>query len=304
MHPMDLVSNRVRKAALRVAGVSALLGAGAWMVVGQAPSAFADASPYELYCPGTPVGTIALNNVTATGSISPSTPAVGSTFNLANYQANVTIPENIVAAAQALGNTAINGSATAQFDVTGATPATKASPTLTFDEPIPSTIPSSGMTLTLPSAPTSIGPFTATSSNISVDIDKSTSLTLMVSGSPLALTCTAYPNNTETTGILPSGTAAPPASSAIAPSLASTTASSTSATSSPPTTAATTATTAAPSPMAYTGAGPGLRLLAVLGASGLALAGLLMLWDRGRHLLVVAARGRAPRSGRDPGNSS
>src|SRR5580692_3624728 len=64
--------------------------------------AFADSAPYELFCPGTPVGDIALNGVITTGTLSPAAPASGSTFNLTNYQSTVVIPSAIVAAAAAL----------------------------------------------------------------------------------------------------------------------------------------------------------------------------------------------------------
>ena len=37
--------------------------------------AFADSAPYELYCPGTPVGDIALNDVVTTGTVSPQDPS-------------------------------------------------------------------------------------------------------------------------------------------------------------------------------------------------------------------------------------
>ena len=88
-----------------------------------ATPAFADSSPYELYCPGTPVGNIVLNDVVTTGTITPASPASGAQFNLTNYQSTVVLPSSIVSAAAALGNSAITGSATLKVDATGATPA-------------------------------------------------------------------------------------------------------------------------------------------------------------------------------------
>src|ERR1700690_2294788 len=68
--------------------------------------AFADSTPYELFCPATPVGNIALNNVVTTGTITPPTPTVGQQFNLTNYQSTVALPSSIVSAAAVVGNTA------------------------------------------------------------------------------------------------------------------------------------------------------------------------------------------------------
>ena len=70
---------------LLLAGLAAL-SLGVFMVVASlahstGTPAFADSAPYELYCPGTPVGNIALNDVTTTGSITPRrlSPVISST---------------------------------------------------------------------------------------------------------------------------------------------------------------------------------------------------------------------------------
>ncbi len=71
--------------------------------------------------------------------------------------------------------------------------------------------------LSLPDTPATIPGFTATSSGITIQEDASAALSLNVAGSALALTCTAYPNNTVT----PSGiTTATPTASPIAPVIA------------------------------------------------------------------------------------
>lgn len=280
------VSRRVKAALLRGAAGSALLGAAMIGVIGGATggvtSAWAASTPYELYCPGTPVGNIALNGVTTSGTITPANPAVGSTFNITGYQNSVTIPAAIVTAAQALGNPSIQGSATAKLDATGATPAQVASPTLSFNQTIPSPIPSTGMTLTLPSSPSTVGPFTASSSNIAVTVDKSTSLSLVVTGNTLTLTCTAYANNTiPTSGIVQPPNTLPASAQPISPALASTTAGGGGAAATPTTTAA--PQTSPATSLATTGAGPGVWLLGELGLGTLALAGLLLLGDRTRR---------------------
>src|SRR5579862_987096 len=93
---------RVKRASLRVAGATAILGMTGWIVAGQATSAFADSTPYELFCPGTPVGSIALNGVVTTASITPASPASGGQFSVSNYQTTVNLPAAIVTAEQAL----------------------------------------------------------------------------------------------------------------------------------------------------------------------------------------------------------
>lgn len=269
----------------RGAAAIALLGvmAGSGVAIGSflllpATSAFADTQPYELYCPGTPVGTIALNDVVTSGTISPATLTSGTQFHLENFQTKVSLPKSIAAASQALGNTAITGTASATVDVTGATPASVSSGTISFNAPIPTPIPDSGIPLLLPATASTLGPFTATGGAISVNFDSKASLSVAaVPGSaPLNLSCTAYPNNTiPTSGI----TSATPTGSPVSPSIATATAAAGSATTATTAAPATTATTAAPatasssattaaatpSSTAYTGAGPQLWLLALVG---------------------------------------
>src|SRR6202161_848065 len=113
---------RLQAAALRLAlaGLSALSLGIALVVASLAHSsgtpAFADSSPYELYCPGTPVGNIVLNGVVTTGIITPDSLAPSQQFNLTNYQSTVLLPSSIVAAAAALGNSAITGTANLKVD--------------------------------------------------------------------------------------------------------------------------------------------------------------------------------------------
>ena len=190
---------------------------------------------YELYCPGTPVGNVVLNDVTTTAAITPSSPNSGDTFNVTNYQTIANVPTSLASAALALGNTTLSGSATTQLDVTGATPATLSSGTINFSVPLVNPLPPDGITLDLPDPAGTLGPFTATSSTITVDEDTSASLTLEVSGNPLALTCTSYANNSVPTGI----TTSTPTGSPINPVIAvagGTTTTTTPPTTTPPTT--------------------------------------------------------------------
>jgi hypothetical protein len=248
-----------------------------------ATPAFADSSAYELYCPGTPVGNIVLNGVVTTGTITPASPASGGQFNLTNYQSTVSLPTSIVSAAAALGNSAIVGMATLKVDATGATPASIAAPPITINAPIPSPVPATGLSLVLPSTAGTVGPFTASGGAISLTVDPAVALSLTVSGSNLALTCTPYPNNSAATGIVQAAPTAAKASPVIA--------SGTSGGAAPtPTTAAPTATptTAAPvtAPLASTGPGPDLWLVAVIGFIVLYLGSIVLaLVERPRSLL-------------------
>ena len=290
---------RVKRAFFRVAGATAVLGVTGWIVAGTAPSAFADSQPYELYCPGTPVGSIALNGVVTTATITPASPASGSTFQVTNYQTTVTLPAGIVSAAAALGNTSIAGQAVTQLDATGATPATLKGSPISFNLAIPNPPPTAGLPLQIPASPGSVGPFTATGGAITITQDSAASLTLTVSGNPLTLTCTAYANNAVPSGI----TASKPSGSAMSPQIATASAGSGGGGGATTTTAApsaTTTTTAAPattpstgsSSLATTGTGPGIILLGEIGIGGLAAAALLMVGYRARAALATAYRGR------------
>ncbi|HLX88086.1 MAG TPA: hypothetical protein VKR22_06480 [Acidimicrobiales bacterium] len=284
---------RVKRASLRVAGATAILGMTGWIVAGQATSAFADSTPYELFCPGTPVGSIALNGVVTTASITPASPASGGQFSVSNYQTTVNLPAAIVTAAQALGNTSIAGQAITTLDATGATPAQLKGQPISFNLAIPSTIPSTGLALTIPATPGTAGPFTASGGAITISQDAVASLTLTVSGNPLSLNCTAYANNSVPSGI----TANKPSGAQTSPQIATASAGGSAA---PTTTApAATPTTAPPATastgsgsLAYTGTGPGVLLLGEMGLGALAAAALLTVGYRARAALASAYRGR------------
>jgi hypothetical protein len=256
---------------------------------------------YELYCPGTPIGNVVLNGAVTTGTITPASPSSGSTFNLTNYQTVVNLPSGLASAAAAIQPT-LSGSATAQIDASGATPATTTVPPLDFNVTLPSPVPDAGVTLSLPSAPETVGPFSATSSSITLQEDANASLTLMVAGSPLTLTCTAYPDNS----ITPSGsTTQTPTAAPIAPVIAiagggssSTTVPPTPSTTKPATTSGgggggsgtggsgAKTVTAAASSLAFTGPGPGIGVLGVIGGALILLGfALLVLVDAPRRAI-------------------
>ena len=276
-------SGRKRMAAV-VAGIVAGSAGAFALLAASATPAFANTSPYEVYCPGTPVGNIVLNDAVTNGTITPASPASGQQFTLTGYQSVISLPSAIVSAASALGNSAITGTATLKVDATGATPASVASSNLAINAPIPSPVPAAGLTLNLPAAASTVGPFTATGGAISLTVDPSISLVIAVSGSNLNLTCSPYPNNTAPSGITSTTPAGPKASPVIATATAGGAA--------PPSTApaATTpapaATTPAPSTLATTGPGPHLWLVAVIGFVVLYLGSVaLALVERPRSLL-------------------
>jgi photosystem II stability/assembly factor-like uncharacterized protein len=175
-----------------------------------------ESSPYELYCPGSPVGNLVINGVSTTGTITPSALTSGSQFDLTNYQTQMNIPEALVSAFAALGNTTLTGSAQSSIDATGATPASVSSGTLNFDVTIPNPMPPTGIEVDLPADPTTIGPFTAAGGPISIYEDANTQLSIFVAGADLVLTCTAYPNNSAPEGIAVTGPPAQPVSPVIA----------------------------------------------------------------------------------------
>jgi len=202
-----------------------LVTTGSATVVSPPPTS---AGSYELFCPGTPVGDIALNDTVTSGALSPVDPAEGASFDLTDYQTEVTIPVSIVDAAAALGNTEISGSAVSQIDATGATPTTMTSGSMTFDVPIPEPVSSQGLTLAVPSAPATIGPFTADAPVVTLAQNSTIELTLIVSGNSLDLKCQSYPDDSLPSGI----TSALPSAAPISPVIASS-----AGTSSPPPTA-------------------------------------------------------------------
>ena len=158
--------------------------------------------PYELYCPGTPVGDIALNDVVSSASLSPPDPAPGQQFDVTGYQTTVRLPAEIVTATAALGNPSIEGEASGLLDAGGATPASISTGTLAFNVPIPAEVPGNGLALALPPTPSTIGPFTATASPVTISQDSHVELSIVVSGSELDLGCQAYPDDSVATGIV------------------------------------------------------------------------------------------------------
>ena len=70
------------------------------LIEGSITPAFADTSPYELYCPGTPVGNVVINDVTTIGTLSPPSPSA-EPFSLSGFQTQLTMPASVVSAFRA-----------------------------------------------------------------------------------------------------------------------------------------------------------------------------------------------------------
>jgi hypothetical protein len=279
-----------------------------------ASSAGANTAPYELVCPGTPVGTVVLDNVVTDGSLSPASPSSGQQFSVTGFQTQVTLKGSLLSAAAAFG-TSLSGSATSTIVADNATPSSISGGTVSYNVPIPSPTPSS-LALNLPSAPATVGPFTATGSPI-VAVDKTSTLVISVAGNNISLTCTAYPNdsNPTSTGILagssqssPGAIAGTPIYPVIAPSGATYTpgAASSSTPSSTPTTSAAPSTTPATSAsgstpatssnsLAFTGPSPDLWIIGIAGLVLLDLGYLLLTAVDSPRRLLRRALGRVTR---------
>jgi len=240
--------------------------------------------PYELYCPGTPVGNVVLNGATTSATITPANPTPGEQFNLTDYQTLVNLPQSLAAAAQAI-QPQLEGSATGQVDATGATPSKASVGPFNFDVTIPTPVPASGVGLSLPSSPETVGPFTATSSGITIQEDTKSGLTLEIGGTPLNLVCTTYPNNTiATSGI----TTTAPSGSTIDPVIAVAGGGATTTTTTPPTTSSvppttTVTVTTSPETLAYTGPSLMTQWMTIAG-------GILVMIGVGFFILVDAHR--------------
>jgi hypothetical protein len=180
------------------AGVAILAGAAIGAATGPA---YADSGPFEVFCAGTPIGAIVLNDATVTGSLSPASPTTGQQFDVQGMQEQVTVPASIVEAAAAIGNTSITGSISATIDAAGASPATMGTGTDAFDVTIPNPVPPAGLTITVPAPSVTVGPFTATGGTVTMSVDPTIHITFDDAGNQLALVCSLYPNDT-----LPSGT--------------------------------------------------------------------------------------------------
>jgi hypothetical protein len=169
-------------------------------------------------------------------------------------------------------------------------------------------VPDAGVPLSLPDSPSTVSGFTATSPNITIQQDSNAGLSLTVAGSALTLTCSSYPNNSVVpSGVTNSAPTVPPIAPVIAVagggSSSTTTVAPVSPTTTKPGTTPTTSggggsgggggskvVTAPSQSLAFTGAGPGIGILGVLGGVLILLGfALLVLVDAPRRALSQLA---------------
>ena len=101
-----------------VAGTTMLVGIGVQALM--AP-AYADSTPFEVFCPDNLLAAnIVLNDATFSGTLSPSAPAPGQSFNVQNFQGNVVLPPSVAQTASSVGSVTGTFSVTAQAQ--GASP--------------------------------------------------------------------------------------------------------------------------------------------------------------------------------------
>jgi len=264
--------------------------------------------PYELYCGGTPIGNLVLNDATTTATLSPADPSPGEQFEVTGYQRQVTIPAQVASQAASFGASAITGTSDSTLEAVGAAPSSLSTGEMSFNDPLPEPIASSGVTQATPSSPTDFGPFTATGGTASILEAPTTTSTLEVAGLSFTMTCISYPNDSVPTGIA----GVPPVGSPIWPLVASTAPQSTtpatqaegaSATSDPASNGTHSGSSSTPTAVATSGAlaftGPGslTRWLVLAGATFILLgcAFLLLLDTPPRTIHRLMSLGRARR---------
>ena len=179
-------------------------------------TAFAETTSYELYCAKTAVGNIVMNGVVTTGTMSPATPAAGTSFTITHYQTTFRFPTVLVSGSAALGNKFMTGTATSAVDAVGATPKVLRSGTINYSVRIPKKIRPSGLAVALRRSPVKVGSFKAIGRKITIKENRHLSLTLVVSGNTLSMACLAYPDNTLPTGATTTKPKEPPISPVIA----------------------------------------------------------------------------------------
>lgn len=177
---------------------------------------------YELYCPATVLGDVVINAITV-ATLSPAHPKPEQKFYLKGLQERVTFAAGL---AQGLATLSpLSGSAALVLHLGGARPATAKSQDFHFTVTIPRTVASSGLKFGVPTAPASMGPFTATGADVVISQDKRQVLSLALGAGgqeKVALTCTSFPPGTAATkpGTPWSGAGQPPLSKAISPVIA------------------------------------------------------------------------------------
>jgi len=260
------------------------------------PPAGGSPGPYELYCVGTPLGNLVMNDATTTATLSSADPSPGQQFKVTGFQNRVTVPAGVASAAVSAGASAITGTSVSTLVASGATPSSLSTGEMSVNVPLPDPVPSSGVTQATPASPPSdFGPFTAVGGTVSVLEAPASTSALQVAGISFTMTCISYPNDSAPSGFsngpptgspiwpLVAGTTSPPrapatqAQGARATSDPAATSTRSGSTSTPPAIAASDA-------LAFTGSGSLTEWLVLAGVSLILLGcGLLLLLDAPRR---------------------
>jgi len=178
---------------------------------------------YQLYCPKTAFGDVVIG-VTTVASLSPSQPGAGVKFYVKGVQEKITFPQGLAQGLASLGT--LLGTASLVLHAPGATPASMATPVFHFTINLPKKPPAAGLKFSAPAAPAPpMGPFTAGTSKVVVEEDKTQKLTLALDAKgqqPFPMSCTSFPPGTAKTkpGEPWAGAGEPPSSEAIEPVIA------------------------------------------------------------------------------------
>ena len=178
--------------------------------------ASADSVPYEMYCPGTPVGNIVLNGTTSSGILTPAIPSQGHRFGITGYTVTFVLPAAIASAAEALGNTSIAMTLKTAFIVSGGRPALKRFHRQNIDVSLPVNVPDNGLVVAVHFPSMTVGRVRRRATQITISQYPHVRLTMNVSGSILGLRCLTYPNDSAPSGIVNSS----PSGSPVAPVIA------------------------------------------------------------------------------------
>ena len=118
---------------------------------------------------------------------------------MTGYQTHIPLPAGLVSAAAGLGNSSFDGLAASAVDAYGATADRASTGSMGFDVPIPARCRARGSGVDFPTAPTTVGPFTASGGPVTIAEDQSTLVVAALSSKAFTMSCTAYPNDSVAT---------------------------------------------------------------------------------------------------------
>jgi len=182
--------------------------------------------PYELYCPGTVLGSLVLH-ASAKASFAPSRPHPGQRFTMTGAQVQVHFPAGLAEGLKPFSP--MEGTVTASLQLLGATPSA-----INFSKALsivfPASVPAAGTSFVVPKTAATLGPFTATSNSLWAEMGSDVDMSLTVSFKegtksvpfPVKLDCQSFPVGAVSVSAQDpwDATSTPPASKAIDPVIA------------------------------------------------------------------------------------